>query len=206
MMSRLQSMWVRGEMDALLHGDQPLDHFENGARPVGAAHGPVVEGFPRVFGQTVVSRTPTRARQQVAVVGGRRNEGEDLPGGGLDGHDGAPFALHQLLGIALQVGVKGQGHVCTRHRQRVHVRQRVSHVVSHVHQVVANAWRAAQVGLKLGFHPGFALVVPEPVTGIAVHVFAVHLAVLADDLARDAVDVFAHGLGADGQSWIPPKF
>ena len=56
---------------SLLHGDQPLDHFENGARPVGAAHGPVVEGFPRVFGQTVVSRTPTRARQQVPVVGGR---------------------------------------------------------------------------------------------------------------------------------------
>ena len=104
-------MWVRGEMDALLHGDQPLDHFENGARSVGAAHGPVVEGFPRVFGQTVVSRTPTRSGQQVAVVGGRRNEGQDLPGRRLDGHDGAPFAFHQLLGVALQVGVEGQGHI-----------------------------------------------------------------------------------------------
>ena len=190
---------------SLLHGDQPLDHFENGARSIGAAYGPVVEGFPRVFGQTVVSRTPTRSRQQVPVVGGRRNEGQDLPGRRLDGHDGAPFALHQLLGIALQVGVERQGHIRTRHRQRVHVRQRVSHVVSDVHEVVANARRATQVGLKLGFHSGFALVVPEPVTGIAVHVFAVHLAVLADDLARDAVNVFAHGLGADGQSGIPPE-
>ena len=195
-----------GRDHALLHADEALDHFEDGAGTVGAADRAVVQGFPRVLCQAVVRRSPARASEQVPVKRRGRHKGQHLAGGRFKGHDGAAFAAHQVLGVLLQFGVQGEREVVARDRQGIELGQGVSHIVSHVHEVVSDARGSAQVQFVQAFNPGLALVVAQPVARVVVHVLAVDFAVLAHDLACNAEDVLSHGLGPDGQPGVPPKF
>ena len=195
-----------GRDHTLLHADEALDHFEDGARTVGASDRAVVQGLPRVLRQTVVRRPPARSGEQVPVKRRGRHEGQDLARGRFEGHDGAAFAAHEVLGVPLQFGVQREREVVARDRQGIKLGQGVSHVVPHVHEVVSEARGSAQVQFVQAFNPRLPFVVAQPVARVVVHVLAVDLAVLAHDLACNAKDILSHGLRPNGQPWVFPKF
>ena len=140
---------------------------------------------------------PARSRQQIAVIGGGRNEGEDFSGGGFKRDDGPAFPRHEFFGVALQFSVDGQGHIVSGRGQRVHFGQRVAHVVPNIDQVMSKAGSASQLFFKQGFNARLSFVIAQTIARISVHVFTVDLTVLAHDLACDAKHILTDGLGAN---------
>ena len=192
--------------DALLHADEALHHLEDGSRSVRPPDRPVVKGFPWVFGQTVVRRTPARSRQQISVIGGGRDEGENFTGCGFERDDGAPLSHHEFFRVALQFSVDGQGHIVPGRGQRVQFGQRVAHVVPNIDQMMSKAGSAPQLFFEQGFYARLPLVIAQAIPSVSVHVFPIHFAVLTHDLACDAKHILSDGLGANRQPGIAPQF
>ena len=150
------------------------------------------------------------AHEEVGVVGGAGDEGQDLSRGGLHGHDGAYLAHHELLAIGLQVGVEAEVEVLAGHRLLVELAfaETAHDAVVYVNHHHLQAFLAAQLLLVRLLDARLADVVALLVVALLFVFFQLGRADLADvaqGVGGDGVGVVAHRTRLEVEARIAVK-
>lgn len=69
--------------------------FQTGSRRIGGLHGPVLEGMALVVAQARPDVAGHALDEDVVVVAGLGDQGQDLAAGRVHGHDGPGLAVEQ---------------------------------------------------------------------------------------------------------------
>ena len=107
--------WILGAEgdDALMQQYESLRGLECRSGGISGHDRTVVERLVGVGNEFAVIRSALPADKYVGVVGGTRDEAEDLACGRLDSHDCTFFIDHQRLGILLKLDVERQADVAS---------------------------------------------------------------------------------------------
>ena len=168
----------RGRDDVVLEGNQSVGQFESGTGGVGGLQSSVEERFFRIHHQFAIVFRAGGTHQQIRVIVGAGNQAQDLAGFGFNSHDGAPFAGHQLLAIALQLHVQSAPDGCSRDGHDVFSPIVVgTHLaVVYIHQHLAFAFHPAQYRFVGFLNAAFSNVVAHFVIVVVFHVLFVNFA------------------------------
>ena len=96
-----------GGVEARLHPRGHGHDFKNGGWRVKPLRGPVHQRLARSGGELLPVLLGDGGNEDIGVEGGGASQGQHLPGVGVEGYDGSPFALQQLNRSLLQGAVEG---------------------------------------------------------------------------------------------------
>ena len=178
---------------AFLQQYQSLRRLECRTRRIGA-HQRTVKQRPRfVVYEFAVILAALSAHKQTRVIGGRRHKAQYFAGRRLDGHDSSALAHHQRFGILLKFDVETQAKIAAA--QRSYVVRTV--LVTPLNAAVGGSYEyfhsfvAAQVGFVAFLHSEVAGIVARGVIIVALDVFCIHLADVAEHIRRRGMVVLA---------------
>ena len=131
---------------AAVHGNEPLDHFENATWAVGRAQGSVEKRLVGVVEEAVVIRSTVPSSEQIGPVARGTDHGEDFPRRRFDGNDGSSLVRHDAFTVRLQFQIQGELNILARHGKRIEHAGlgRFSVVVADVNNVVPRPAFSAQ--------------------------------------------------------------
>ena len=138
---------------APVHGNEPLDHFENAPWAVGRAQGSVEKRLVGVVEEAIIIRSTVPSSQQIGPVARGTDHGKDLSRRRFDGNDGSPLVCHDAFPVRLQVQIQGDLNIVAGHGKRVEHAGlgRFPVVVADVNDVVPRSAFSAQRGFPLQF-------------------------------------------------------